>query len=142
VDTYTSSLVKGTASNLSQSRTALSGGNIGNYALFAGGGTGVGSSSTKYSDVDTFSSTLVKGTATKLSAGRVKILSIRLTNLLLFANGGYDSYAIDTYDGNLVKGLFNSVNMRDQGAGIGIGNYAIIAGGVHNSPTNVYQYVE
>ena len=37
VDTYTSSLVKGTATNLSVARNSLAATSVGNYALFGGG---------------------------------------------------------------------------------------------------------
>ena len=149
VDTYTSNLVKGTATALSQVRSDLAATSVGDYALFGGGMTGASSCSKV---VDTYTSNLVKGTASDLSQARYSLAATSVGDYALF--GGGMSWAsskafystVDTYDKNLVKSTTSDLSLgRSDLAAASIGDYAIFAGGARNGTyygnVDVYQVI-
>ena len=140
VDTYSSSLTKTTAEDLSIARSNLAATAVGNYALFGGGSNSDGYSAI----VDKYDRTLTKGVATSLSENRCRLAATTITNYALFG-GGYhsttnsiydsiNSSAVDGYSGNLTK--IDVIDLSISRYYIGsaaIGGYGIFAGGVTGS---------
>ena len=128
VDSYTTSLVKGTPTRLSTSRGHLAATTVGTYALFGGGNAG----STKYATVDTYSASLVKGVGIPLSVARTAPAATTLGEYGLFC-GGYDSVStsavVDTYNASLVRETAPPMSsQRGYVAAVVIGEYALVGG--------------
>ena len=135
VDTYNSSLTKGTATSLSESVEYIAnygGGTIGNYALFAGGSGANGYLNTVFA----FNASLTKSTATALSTARNNNPSINVGDYVLFA-GGYNGSrlsVVDAYNKSLSKSTPTDLSFAaNYHAGGTIGDYALIAGGSYGS---------
>ena len=85
-DVYNASLTKTTVTLLSVARVNMSAGTVGDYALFAGGGT-----NSPYSDVvDACDTSLTRTTVTTLDYPRSGLSSATVGDYLLFAGGGRD----------------------------------------------------
>lgn len=85
-DVYNASLTKTTVTLLSVARVYMSAGTVGDYALFAGGG-----SNSPYSDVvDACDTSLTRTTVTALDYPRRNLSSATVGDYLLFAGGGRD----------------------------------------------------
>ena len=132
VNTYTSNLVKGTASKLSTARNQMAATSVGNYALFGGGIYG----SVGEDVVDTYTSDLVKGTASKLSKYRYNLAATSIGNYALFGGGAsakttlYNT--VDTYTSDLVKSTTSNLSVaRCDLAATSIGDYALFSGGAN-----------
>ena len=145
VDYYTSSLVKGTAPELSKQRKQVGAVTIGDYALFAGGESGSSTTNT----VETYSSSLTKGTATELSAYVYELATTTIGNYALIG-GGYhstESYRgkVDTYTSTLVKGTATNLSTaRFYLGATTVGKYALFGGGttVSGSPNGISAVVD
>ena len=122
VDAYSSTLVRTTASSLSEARSQLAATTVGNYALFGG------------SSVDAYSTTLVKtATTTTLSVSRKQLAATTVGNYALFGGGSLNGQAVGTVDvfsENLVKFTASSLStVRYNLAATTVGNYALFGGG-------------
>ena len=95
VDTYNSSLVKGTATDLSVAREQLVATNVGGYAIFAGGY----GDSARYAQVDRYNASLVKGTVTNLSEARTSLAATSVGGYALCGGGAGTSRSaiVDVY---------------------------------------------
>ena len=139
LQTISSKLVRGTATNLSQARSHLEGESVGDYALFAGGDA----SNVTYATVDTYTSNLAKGTASDLSLARSYLRSASVGNYALFS-GGRDSGSntvatVDAYSSTLVKSTPSALTTaRYRHTGASIGNYALFAGGTKVTTVETY----
>ena len=136
VDVYNSSLVKSTASDLSEKRNDMSATTVGNYALFGGGSTYP--PYTSYADVDAYSSSLVKSIAPDLARGCDEGAATTVGDYAIFAGGSYESSSgieelndtVDVYNPSLVKST--ATRLQDERSGLSattVGNYALFAGG-------------
>ena len=150
VDTYTSNLVKGTATSLSVGRSHLAATTVGNYAIFAGGGkyeyTGSYASAGGYykdfNTVDTYTDNLVKGTATSLSEEKRDLSATTVGDYALFAGGykllssGSESYStVDAYNSSLTR--YSPVGLssaRSSFPATTVGDYALF-GNTTSFPT-------
>lgn len=127
----------GTAPDLSEGRTQMCGGAIGNYALFSGGYYRSGTLFIR-TTVDAYNNTLARTTATAMSGGATEQMSANSTSHVLFA-GGRNSVAIgqvNAYDGSLTRTALSVLNRSVYlHAGASAGQYALFAGGTDNSST-------
>lgn len=148
IQMYAANLQSMLASPLDQARYWLSGGSVGNYAVFAGGVTSATNTS---SEVDAYDGSLTKLSPTNLSNSRCCMGSCSTSdgNYLLFA-GGMTSYSIDALDGDFTAASYtNRVNAyntsltrttpsslsqskSNMGAAVA-GNYAVFCGGIMSS---------
>ena len=131
MDTYTSSLIKGTI-NIPVPRWGLAATTVGDYALFGGGSSGANSGSPR-TEVDAVTSSLVRSTATALSVGRYYLAATTVGDYALFG-GGYDDNTryttVDTYTSSLVKGTATDLSAKKEDpVATTIGDYALFAGG-------------
>ncbi len=122
----------GTATALSAKRWYLSGGSVGNYAVFAGG---------YYNDsnvVDAYDQNLTRTIASTLSEAKHHIPTASIGNYIIFAGGhtsdGNTAVAkkkVDAYNTSLTKTTKTDLaNSIDGGvSGVTIGNYAFLASG-------------
>ena len=132
VDTYDTSLTKGTAADLTVAKQYLKATSIGNYALFAGG---CGNYYNYNKTVDTYNTSLTKGTATDLTYGRAGLGATSVGDYALFA-GGYDNSnsfdIVEVYNNALTK--CNSITLSQAfinfNIAITIKNYALFGLGV------------
>ena len=125
----------GTTQALSSARIRIGATSVGDYALFAGGGTST-STSKQTTTVDTYTSGLTKNTTlTGLTTARYVDAAASLGNYAFFVGGLAGSTAskvVDIYNGSLSK-LTNPTNLSYSAcynAGASNSNYAIFAGGV------------
>lgn len=137
VDTYSSTLAKGTATTLSSLGSMRAATTVGDYAIFAGGYVYQSSKAYFYSTVDAYSSSLVKKTATALSTKKADLVATTVGDHALFA-GGYNDSArlatVETYTKDLVKGTVADLsNGKSSMAATTVGDYALIAGGYNSS---------
>lgn len=119
----------GTITPLSEAKTNLAGGTIGDYALFAGGTTGT--SGRRSSTVEVYSDTLVKSSAADLSAARYNLASANAGDYLLFAGGSGNrgTNTVDYYTSSLTKGTAAPLPATiTKGVGTKLGEYAFILG--------------
>ena len=130
VDTYNTSLTKGTISSLSVARYDLSATTVGSYALFGGGNNG-----SNVNTVDAYNSSLTKISISSLSSARSKLAATTLGNFALFG-GGDSSSNVDIYDASLTKqSTVNLSSSRYYLAATTVGNYALFGGGQTPSST-------
>lgn len=119
---------------LSVPRYALSGNEIGNYALFAGGVTNSSSpteSPAESNAVDAYDKELTRTTATSLSVGRHSMASANNAKHAIFAGGVGRSNVVDAYDISLTRNTPTVLSVgRSSSAACGNEYYAAIAGGV------------
>lgn len=113
-----------TASTLQAARFLMTGTNVGDYALFAGGVD----SSNESSLVDAYNSSLVRSTPSSLSYATRIPARAHVGNYALF--GGYlGGNILNAYNTSLVKSTPASlVNASGTSAGTNVGNYALFAG--------------
>ena len=127
----------GAVTGLSVARTASAGGNIGDYAVFAGGRN----SSTIYSTVDIYNASFTRQTATSMSIGRWNHASCNVGKYLLFAGGNkqkepdnYFTDSIDAYDAALTRTSVRTMSANSGYLGAAaVGDYAVFAGGTNGS---------
>lgn len=113
------------------------------YAIFAGGSSSDGVSSS----VTAYNKNLTKVTATSLSDARKYLAAARVgnTNYVLFA-GGSDGDAnakdvVDAYDGSLTRSIHQSLSVTVYLlAGASLPGYAMFAGGKRGSSTRSFAY--
>lgn len=134
VNSFDSSLVRGTPASLSESKQAHTGVGFNGKALFAGGKQ----SDTKIlSSVDCYDNDLVKTTLTALSAARAWAGGGTIGDFALVAGGinGSNYYdTVDTYNSSLAKGTTTSLTVASGGSqAVRCGNKLLIAGGKSNS---------
>ena len=128
VDTYTSNLVKGTASSLSTARQCLGATTVGNYALF-GGGYSYNTSSAS-SAVDAYNNSLTRSSPATLSIALEDVGATTVGDYALLASKTYDSPIVDAYTSNLAKSAVTELSEARYGlAATTVGNYALIGGG-------------
>ncbi len=131
VETYNTSLTKGTASALGTGRENFTSATVGDYAIFAGGETGGGSTYT--TAVDAYNASLTKTSPTQLSTARQKPAGASIGGYALIAGGRqYQSNlnAVETYNTSLTKGTATALSVaRGDFCGATIGGYAVFAGG-------------
>ena len=129
VDTYTSALVKGVATSLSQQKADLAATTVGNYALFGGGSDQASEGMTSYITVNAYSNTLTRSNTT-LSRARERLAATTVGNYALFGGGGSGQATVDTYTSALVKGTANNLTRNiTESAAVAVGDYALFAGG-------------
>lgn len=117
VDSYTSTLVRNTATSLSVARSELAATMMGVYALFAGG-----KSSSKSSVVDAYSATLVRSTATNLSSTKSTLAATSVGGYALFAGEG----SVDAYSGSFVRTTLEEVSfLTNNLAAATVGDFGI-----------------
>lgn len=115
----------GKAENLSVNRTNMTSNSIGNYVVFAGGGTvGYGT----YNTVDAYNNNLVHTIPTPLTTDRTNVMSGNTGNYILFAGGSSREYGIltevDAYNSSLSK--TQATNLSNQPyAGGNVSSYAL-----------------
>ena len=132
VDTYDSSLVKGTAGKLSEARGGCATASVGDYALFAGGDiTGNQGGTTT---VDAYNSSLVQ-TTTSLYGKRYTTQGASVGDYAIFASGAthtstyYSDSAVSIFDSELVRTTSSLSEARSNHTSASVGDYAIFAGG-------------
>lgn len=134
VETYSSTLIRGTASDIDEARTDLSGGSVGEYALFAGGGRG---STTRLDNVTAYNGSNVKITATTLSSARQQMGTANVGVYVLFAFGNLTtsslSNEVDAYNASLVKVTAPVGTRKYMIVGASNPQYAIFNGGATSS---------
>ena len=131
-------IIRPSGSTLSNKKKNLAATAIGNYAVFAGGGSsGV---NVKYSTVDCYDSNLVKTSASDLSKERDNLAATTIGDYALFGGGRYytnDSHScptVDAYSSDLVRTSAPDLsNSRGGLAATTIGDYALFGGGYNNS---------
>lgn len=120
--------------SLSVPRYALSGNEIGDYALFAGGVTDSSSPTEppiESNAVDAYDKALTRTTATSLSVGRHDMASANNAKHAIFAGGIGRSNVVDSYDISLTRNTPTVLSVgRSSSAACGNEYYAAIAGGV------------
>ena len=99
VDAYNTSLVRSTATELSEARYNIAATTVGDYALFGGGSITNGRSAV----VDAYNTSLVRSTPTALREARGTLAATTVGNYALFG-GGYNtngySAVVDAYKSN------------------------------------------
>lgn len=146
VDTYNTSLTKGVATNLCDTKIAVGAASVEEFAIFAGGMNSV----TNKNTVDTYNASLTKGTATSLSAVRSSMISISFLNEYAVFGGGSSAGAsniVEYYDTSLTLKISDSLDRSKTGiAGASVGNYIIFTGGRYNNypheTTDIYQLIQ
>lgn len=117
---------------LSIPRYSLSGSEVGDYALFAGGLTEASSTNSEVASdvVDAYDKTLTRTTATKLSVGRYGIATAKTNNYAIFAGGEGYSNIVDAYNSSLTRKTPSKLSVgRKSSAACGAGYYIAVAGG-------------
>lgn len=133
VDTYNSSLIKGSTTLYSAAQAPMTAKAGTEYALVAGG---IKTNDSYVTSVTAFSSSLSKTSVSSLSQGRYNRQGgVGIGNYAIFVGGMYasGSYSnkIDVYNSSLTK-ISTSITLstpRFYFGSAGIGNYAIFAGG-------------
>ena len=132
MDAYNTLLTKSSAPDLSVGRYAMTGGSVGNYALFAGG------SDDTNNVVDAYNASLSKISASKLSVARDNLASATVGNYVLFA-GGYSMFehayrsTVDAYNSSLTRTSAPSLRTtKEKMAGASVGDYALFSGGYND----------
>lgn len=144
VDTYSSSLVKGVASELNNTKYKILPATVGNYLLF-GGGYKTDNSGTTYKEVEVYNASLTKSSASALTANTStnNAVSASVKNYAVFVrtDDGVDTGTPtgDVYDSSLSRKSINSLsNERYNVIGCNAaGKYALFAGGDDGSTTPV-----
>ena len=132
----------GVGTSLSVARHNPVGASVGNYALFAGGGTYT-SRNVYYANVDAYSTSLTRTSAPDLSSTKVDFAGASVGNYALFGGGRAYTYygTVDTYNASLTKGTTaNGIQSCYWNAAASIGSYALFTNGI--SYTNVYAFNE
>ena len=120
------SLIRTTATALSEARKDLAATSVGDYALF-GGGRGGSNSST----VDAYNTSLTRTIPTPLSVARYNLVAASVGNYALFGGGSYKDI-VDAYDTSLIRTIPTPLSAgRSYLAATTVGNYALFGGG-HN----------
>lgn len=125
-----------TATPLSEARMDLAAASVGDYALFAGGGLKVLSSSSqgRSAVVDAYNTNLTHSTPTALSEARGYLAAATVGGYALFGGGykidTYPSAAVDAYNASLTRSTPTSLSeARCYTASAANGSYALIGGG-------------
>lgn len=150
VESYSASLVKGTATELSSTSSAyLAGARVGNYALFAGG---VYLSTSSLKVVDAYNNNLVKSRITDLSTGRYQLVGESVGNYALFAGGCSCNLegsitslynTVDAYNSDLVHTTATSLSaQRYDLMHAGVEGFAVFAGGKKDTNNNASAAVD
>jgi hypothetical protein len=133
VDTYSSTLVKGTATNLSSIKGNLAGGNIGDRVIFGGGYGFANNVETYYATVDSYTSALVRQSLTNLSQARRGLNATEVSGHLLFGAGqlsnGTNVTTVDPYNSSFTR--LTAINLSSAGHGNAVSspNHALFGGG-------------
>lgn len=142
VDAYSKSLVRTTATALSETSSALAGASCGEFGIFAGGGA----YANRYSStVNAYNSSLIRTNPTSLSTTRRGLCGEKAGNYAVFM-GGYassDRTTVDAYSPSLTRTTAAALSVGRRRAGSAtFGDYAIIAGGYHegSDKSNVDAY--
>lgn len=137
VDTYNSSLTKGTATGLGNARTSPATTTFNGYALFVGGTN----SSSVSSTVDTYNSSLTKGSATALSVAR-RSMGVTSTPTHALVAGGWRSgssslNSVETYNTSMTRGSATNLTIGNRYlTATNVGQYAIIGAGCDENTAN------
>lgn len=135
VESYNTSLTKGSVSALSVGRSYFDATSVGNYALFGGGSDSA--------VVDTYNTSLTKGTATNMSTGRTFVEAVTVGGYALFGGGGGDgsqTSVVDVYNQSLTKGANLALSVaRNKHAATKLGDYAIFGGGFTGTGSSVVE---
>lgn len=129
VDAYNASLVRITATDLSDVKWNHAATAIGDYALFAGGVN----SKQGNSLVNAYNKSLSRSTPTSLTFTPIQPCGVTIGNYALFAGGSAASYysTVNAYNKSLTRSTPTSLSAaRSQAAGVTIGNYALFGGGL------------
>ena len=119
---------------LSRARSNLAATTVGNYALFGGGNSSVGSRS----DIDAYDSDLTRSTPTALSKARSLLAATTVGNYALFG-GGVNSNVVDAYDTSLTRSTPTELSQaRNSLAATTVGNYALFGGGYSSNVVDAY----
>lgn len=145
VTTYNSSLVRGSATALSVSRSLTTfASSVQDYAIFAGGAT---STTTNSNRVEAYNRSLVKTTATALSSARSGGTGSRIGPYAIFAGGGNNGTqynSVDMYNNNLTRSQPTGLSIaRHNLGGVDVGKYVLFGGGFTTTPystVDVYKY--
>lgn len=143
VDAYDdSSLTKTTVSSLSTGRGELAGASIGNYALFAGGGTANNRINvTNDDEINAYNISLTRSSPSSLFRTTRSLGGASVGNYALFA-GGYAALAT-AYNRSLTRSSTTSLSVpRKLLVGTSVGNYALFAGGMDTRSSEYYSTVE
>ena len=112
---------------LKTARYSLSGNEIDDYALFAGGLTKASSTSNA---VDAYDKTLTRTTPTALSVGRYGMASAKNYNYAIFAGGEGYSNVVDAYNTSLTRSTPTVLSVgRKASAACGNNGDIVVAGG-------------
>ena len=131
VDAYNKSLVRTSASSMTNTAWQFAGTSVGDYAIFAGGSysTSETYTSNKRSDVTAYNSSLSKSTPTKLLAMTMSHAAASNGAYAIFA-GGHAVKNANAYDSSLTRSTLASLpNDAWRNAGASVGNFAMFAGG-------------
>jgi len=129
----------GTAPSLGTARTNLEATSVGNYALFAGGGT-------SNKTVDAYNSALTRSTPTALSSGRHNFAATSVGDYALFAGGATGSAGsrisnVNAYNTSLTRSTPTALSSgRHFLEATSVGNYALFAGGTYTNSTGSTRY--
>lgn len=138
VDTYDKSLTMATlSSGLLRSRAWIETAKVGDYALFAGGGSSYGTSKTGLTYVDAFDASLVRTNPDDLYSGVSEHGAATLGDYAIFAYGRSGDTVknyLTAYDASLTRSYKTSIGTKRYAPGTAsIGNYAIFVGGLNSS---------
>lgn len=111
---------------LKTARYSLSGSEVGDYALFAGGLTKVSSTSNA---VDAYDKTLTRTSPTALSTGRYGMASATNNTYSIFAGGEGYSDVVDAYDKTLTRKTPSALSVGRKSSAACASNYIAVAGG-------------
>jgi hypothetical protein len=139
-DTYTKDLVRGTASQLSPTRSAVISVSNKSYGIFAGGSLNATGTGTASNVVDIYDKNLVKGTASSLSTARYYGTGIQLGEYAVIAGGATastdknETSVVEAFDNELVKVISSNLSesKRYLASATAGDKYAIIAGGQYD----------
>ena len=131
VDVYNTSLTHTTTTNLGKARFGAAATHVGNYAIFAGGGT----TPSTMNYVDAYDSSLTKiSNISTLSVGRQCLAATCVGSYALFGGGinnssvKYDT--VESFDSSLVRSLQTTLqSSRYYLSATHVDNFAIFAGG-------------
>lgn len=132
VDVYDQNLVHSTATDMPFTKRLLSAGNVGNYAVFAGGVNSV-----ECSSACAYNAALTMMTCPNLSVARNSLAAASVGGYILFAGGkAKNAYqaTVDAYDQNLTMlSLGELGTARSNLAGASTKQYALFGGGTTGS---------
>lgn len=118
-----------TATNLSATTSGLAGASVGDYALFAGGSTNSGATTT----ITAYNSALTRSTPTGLSVARWGSSGGSVGNYAVFAGGYTTTYVstVDAFNSSLTRFTPTAIAVvKREIAAASVGNYVVFAGGL------------